>query len=282
MQQRRDMQRSDCRIAEGSSHPARQHFDLGLAIEETFASCATTNAVDFNAGYAHSDPPRCEDVDQRPHTSADTGCIERFLNDVISKNDNDPIIRSLSRELEAARQQYGQHCAEGLRLAIAVGLWSEVGASAKSCEIKSKRRQVRPLQKWRLKRVIEYVDDHLSAKITLSDLAAVAGLSRMHFASQFRKATGFRPHEFVLRRRIGRAEEMLMDTTMSIVHIALTVGFQTQAQLTTVFKRFVGCTPGRCRASKQVPSAPPSQEDRRAEITDAVVSATRSFEKELP
>ena len=104
-------------------------------------------------------------------------------------------------------------------------------------------RQMRALQKWRLKRVVEYVDRHLSGKITLLDLAAVAGLSRMHFASQFRAATGFRPHEYLLRRRIQRAEELLRQSTMTLVEIALTVGFQTQAHFTTVFKRFVGDTP---------------------------------------
>jgi len=102
---------------------------------------------------------------------------------------------------------------------------------------------MRALQKWRLKRVVEYVDNRLSGKITLMDLAAIAGLSRMHFASQFRAATGFRPHEYLLRRRIQRAEELLRQSTMTLVEIALTVGFQTQAHFTTVFKRFVGDTP---------------------------------------
>src|SRR5260370_41206971 len=55
-----------------------------------------------------------------------------------------------------------------------------------------------------------------------------------------RRACG---HEFLLRRRIQHAEELLRNTTMPIVEIALTVGFQTQAHLTTVFKRFAGCTP---------------------------------------
>jgi len=69
----------------------------------------------------------------------------------------------------------------------------------------------------------------------------------MHFASQFRVATGLRPHEFLLQRRIRRAEQLMSDTTMTIMEIALTVGFQTQAHFTTVFKRFSGCTPRRWR-----------------------------------
>jgi AraC-like DNA-binding protein len=128
------------------------------------------------------------------------------------------------------------------------------------------------LQKWRLKRVVEYVENHLSEKIALSDLAAVAGLSRMHFASQFRTATGLRPDGFLLRRRIQRAEELLRNTTMPIAEIALTVGFQTHAHLTTVFKRFAGCTPGRWRAINKMPIAPQPGRSKRAEIMNAEVA----------
>jgi AraC family transcriptional regulator len=268
MEHYRALQRSA--VAEDESDPAVRHLDLALAIAATFARCATVNAVD-SARHVRSEPPGREGVDRRPQASADASRIESFLNDVISKNGNDPVVRSLSRVLETARQQHDEYWAEGLRLSVSLlGPRSEAGASVKSGEIESKRRQVLALQKWRLKRVVEYVDDHLSARITLSNLAAVAGLSRMHFASQFRMATGFRPHEFVLRRRIGRAQELLKDTTMSTVEIALAVGFQTQAHLTTVFKRFAGCPPGRWRAIKQTPIAPPSRKDRRAEFMDAV------------
>ena len=148
---------------------------------------------------------------------------------------------------------------------------SETRNAATSDEIGATQRQIRTLQKWRLKRVVEYVENHLSEKIALSDLAAVAGLSRMHFASQFRTATGLRPHEFLLRRRIQRAEELLRNTTMPIVEIPLRVGFQTQAHLTTVLKRFAGCTPGRWRAINKMPIAPQPRRSKRAEIVNAVV-----------
>jgi AraC family transcriptional regulator len=151
------------------------------------------------------------------------------------------------------------------------GLRSETRNAATSDEIGATQRQIRALQKWRLKRVVEYVEDHLSEKNALSDLAAIAGLSRMHFASQFRTATGLRPHEFLLRRRIQRAEELLRNTTMPIAEISLTVGFQTHAHLTTVFKRFAGCTPGRWRAINKRPIAPQLGRSKRAGIMNAVV-----------
>jgi len=104
-----------------------------------------------------------------------------------------------------------------------------------------------PLQKWRMKRVVDYVDAHLSQRITLADISAAAGLTRMHFAAQFRAATGMRPHDYLLQRRIDRAQELLRDPKLALVDIALSVGFQTQAHFTTVFKRFAGETPNRWR-----------------------------------
>jgi AraC-like DNA-binding protein len=104
-----------------------------------------------------------------------------------------------------------------------------------------------PLQKWRMKAVVDYVDSHLSSRITLATMAAAAGLSCMHFAAQFRAATGTRPHDYVLRRRIERAQALLRDSEIVLVDIALSVGFQSQSHFTTVFKRFVGETPHRWR-----------------------------------
>jgi AraC family transcriptional regulator len=163
----------------------------------------------------------------------------------------DPVIKCLSDALADAGQAFDRHAgirADALRLAVAIrllGLQAENGSSIDDGG--PAERPGRGLQKWRLKRVAEYVEGHLSKKITLSDLAAVAGLSRMHFASQFRIATGLRPHEYLLRQRIRRADELLRHTTMTIIEIAFSVGFQTQAHFTTVFKRIAGSTPAQWR-----------------------------------
>jgi AraC-like DNA-binding protein len=182
---------------------------------------------------------------------------------------DDQILRSLSSALEAAECGQDRHCAEALRVAIAVR-FAGLCAAERTATAGANGRPVRALQKWRLKRVIEYVDVHLSNKVTLLDLAAVAGLSRMHFASQFRIATGLRPHEFVLRRRIRQAEELLRNSRMTIVEIALTVGFQTQAHFTTVFKRFAGCTPRQWRTSGQLPNLPTVQRGVETDIASTI------------
>jgi AraC family transcriptional regulator len=167
----------------------------------------------------------------------------------------DPVIKCLSDALADTGRPYDRHAgirADALRLAIAIrllGLQAENGLSIDDGSVPTvpAERAIGGLQKWRLRRVADYVDSHLSNKITLSDLAAVAGLSRMHFASQFRIATGLRPHEYLLRQRIRRADELLRYTTLTIVEIAFSVGFQTQAHFTTVFKRIAGSTPAQWR-----------------------------------
>ena len=140
------------------------------------------------------------------------------------------------------------------------GLFDETYANAVSVAIITRlitvyvdslsRRTERPsrgLQQWRLQRVLDYVDAHLADAITLADMAEVAGLTRMHFARQFRIATGIRPHEFLLRRRIHIAQNLLRSSRAALAEIALSVGFQAQPHFTTIFKRIVGETPHRWR-----------------------------------
>jgi len=185
----------------------------------------------------------------------------------------DPVMRRLSDALAATQATHDVHSAimaDALRLAILARTFSRraVRAPAELDPADGVReedagRAVRSLQNWRLKRVLQYVDKNLSAKITLQEMAAVAGLSRMHFAAQFRAATGDRPHEYLLRRRIERAQELLKQVEVTLVDIALTVGFQTQAHFTTVFKRFVGDTPYQWRSAYLAQFAPlPRREAR--------------------
>src|ERR1700722_3562955 len=103
------------------------------------------------------------------------------------------------------------------------------------------------LPKWRLKRALEYIEAHLGDCIGLSEMAAATGLSRMHFAAQFRAATGMRPHEYLLRRRTEHAQTLLSTSGLPLVEIAFEVGFKSQSHFTAVFTRFAGETPGSWR-----------------------------------
>ena len=99
------------------------------------------------------------------------------------------------------------------------------------------------LPAWRLKRVLSYIDANLDKRVGLSQIAQAAGFSRMHFARQFRASTGLRPHEYLLRRRVEHAQELLVNSYSPVASIARASGFSTQAHFTSVFRRFVGKPP---------------------------------------
>jgi AraC-like DNA-binding protein len=104
-------------------------------------------------------------------------------------------------------------------------------------------RKTTGLVPWRLKRATDYIEARLAQPLRLADIASATGLTRMHFAEQFRAATGLRPHEYVLRRRIEHAQQMLVSKDVSLIDVALSVGFQSQAHFTNIFKRLVGQPP---------------------------------------
>ncbi len=89
----------------------------------------------------------------------------------------------------------------------------------------------------------------LTTLIYLSDLGEVAGLSRMHFAAQFRAAVGCSPHAYIARRRITFAQQMLFERSLSIADVATATGFASHAQFSSLFCKVVGITPRQWRDS---------------------------------
>lgn len=106
-----------------------------------------------------------------------------------------------------------------------------------------------PLPKWRLRRVVDYIEANLTRPIYLAELSNVAGLTRMHFAAQFRTATGCSPCKYILRRKMTCSQQLLLDPQLSIANVAAMTGFSSQAHFTVVFKRVVGKTPVQWRQS---------------------------------
>jgi AraC family transcriptional regulator len=107
------------------------------------------------------------------------------------------------------------------------------------------QRRCGALPKWRVRRLEEFVAANIEKLISLDDMAAAVGLSKMHFAAQFRVATGFRPREYLLFKRIERAKAMMTASSIPLVEVAFAVGFNAQAHFSTVFKRFTGKSPAR-------------------------------------
>jgi AraC family transcriptional regulator len=105
------------------------------------------------------------------------------------------------------------------------------------------RRTDRELLRGRLRAVVEYVEEHLDAGLSLGQLAAAAHLSVYHFARQFKAATGLPPHQYVIARRVERAKLLLQRGDLSLAEVALRAGFSDQSQFSQQFKRVAGLTP---------------------------------------
>jgi AraC family transcriptional regulator len=159
---------------------------------------------------------------------------------------HDPSIERLAHGLihaDDVSDIFGPTYVDGICVAMLARLLDLHSAAAS----RAPKQTVSALAKWRLKRVVDYVQQHLDEPISLADLAASTGLSRMHFAAQFRAATGMRPHEYLVWRRVEQAMVLLRDHRRPLCEVALDVGFKTQAHFTTVFKRITWQTPNEWR-----------------------------------
>jgi AraC family transcriptional regulator len=113
------------------------------------------------------------------------------------------------------------------------------------------------LPRGRLRAVVEYVEDHLDADLSLRQIAAVAHLSAYHFARQFKAATGLSPHQYVILRRVERAEHLLQGGgDLSLAEVACSAGFTDQSQFSHHFKRRLGVTPGQFRLRQDARKRP--------------------------
>jgi AraC family transcriptional regulator len=101
---------------------------------------------------------------------------------------------------------------------------------------------------YRLKRVLDYIESNLDKNISLSELAANAGMSPHYFAELFRQSTGRSPHNYILLRRIERAKQALRNPARSILDAALDAGFQNSSHFSRMFRRIAGTSPTRFRA----------------------------------
>jgi len=100
-----------------------------------------------------------------------------------------------------------------------------------------------------VRRLRDYIDSHLDQTIDVGTLATAAGLSTYHFARAFKQSEGTTPHDFVLKRRIAKARELLSRPDLSLSEIAAAAGFADQSHFTRRFHEIVGMSPGQFRKS---------------------------------
>jgi AraC family transcriptional regulator len=103
------------------------------------------------------------------------------------------------------------------------------------------------LAPWQKRRATELLHENMHGRIRLSDIARECGLSVSHFARSFKVSFGTSTHQWLTEHRIDLAKQLLRQTNMSLIEIAIQSGFNDQAAFTRIFHQLVGVSPGRWR-----------------------------------
>jgi AraC family transcriptional regulator len=106
------------------------------------------------------------------------------------------------------------------------------------------------LTAWQQRRVLGHIESSLATPLRNRELAALVGFSEFHFNVAFRNSLGTSPHEFLIRRRIERAQQLMLSTRMPLCDIAAECGLADQAHLSRLFRKFVGETPAAWRKTR--------------------------------
>ena len=100
--------------------------------------------------------------------------------------------------------------------------------------------------------VQEFIHTSMHGKISLGDLARVAGLNPTYFSDRFARVIGIRPLEYVMRRRIERAQYLLLTSRAPVKEVAAAVGVPDPAYFSRVFARFCKTSPSGYRLAHSV------------------------------
>jgi AraC-like DNA-binding protein len=107
-----------------------------------------------------------------------------------------------------------------------------------------------------LRHAKDVIDRDFAQPLDIPALAREAHASSAHFVRSFKKDFGETPHQYLLRRRIERAKELLRNTRLSVTEVSLAVGFRSLGSFSTAFRQLVGEAPS-AYARRRGPAAAP-------------------------
>jgi AraC family transcriptional regulator len=104
----------------------------------------------------------------------------------------------------------------------------------------------------RLRRAVDFISIHFAEEITVSNIAGTAGLSTFHFTRMFREMTGESPYQYLIRVRVDRAKQLLVENDhLNVAAVSIAVGFPNQGHFSRHFKRRTGQTPTQFRRASK-------------------------------
>jgi AraC-like DNA-binding protein len=87
------------------------------------------------------------------------------------------------------------------------------------------------------------MDRHFAEPLDLDRLAAESGFSKFHFARSFKDAYGETPAQYLTRRRVERAKDLLRRANLTVTEVCMLVGFSSLGSFSTRFSELVGMSP---------------------------------------
>ena len=117
--------------------------------------------------------------------------------------------------------------------------------------IKNKQSTEASLELVRFRPVFEYIERNYSKKIRLHDLSLRANLQEVYFSNLFKKLCGTAPMQFLNRKRIEKAQSLLLSSDEKLESIAARCGFDDSFHFSKTFKKFTGLPPSEYRRNRQ-------------------------------
>ncbi|WP_347280014.1 AraC family transcriptional regulator [Leptolyngbya sp. FACHB-8] len=103
------------------------------------------------------------------------------------------------------------------------------------------------LPKYKLKRALDYINEHLSENVSLAVIATELGMSQFYFCRLFKQSTGITPHAYLMQQRVELSKQLLKSGKRTINDIALACGFANSSHFAKCFRRYTGVSPKQFR-----------------------------------
>ena len=167
------------------------------------------------------------------------------LRDVSGSSDDalDSLMERLRDEL--VRPQASPLFVQGLAQLMAVHLARNYGETDKESRGGSPS-----LPGYKLRQITDWMAEHAAEDFDLARLAARAGLSKFHFQRLFKNAVGVSPSRYHINLRMNEARRLLRETKMSVIDVALEVGYANPGHFSQFFRRETGLSPSDYRRQR--------------------------------
>ncbi len=176
---------------------------------------------------------------------------ERFFQRLCPLPEPSPVVMA-TRFLDAALRIWDEDQAQAKSQIKVAAAMLRIDTDDPPTREKPTGRVVTGLVPWQERKVREFIDGSLNSKIRLQDCAGKARLSTSHFSRAFKATFGTTVLDYIHRRRVERAQQLMLVSEQSLAQIALSCGFADQAHYCRIFRAIVGLSPNAWRRQNMV------------------------------